>query len=87
MSKLFVAYPSAENLKMENGYNAVLAIGADAAAALAAADAAKPNGSTDSNKLASWTFWEIAGTAGNLPNGAGVMWLDGVRGFGGSRAV
>ena len=84
MAKLLIGYPATAELRQENGLNAVLVDAADATAAKAAAIAAKPNGSTDDAKINAWTFAEIAGTAGTLPGGVTVLWLDGARGVGAS---
>lgn len=84
MSKLFIGYAPASNpeTRQANGWNAVLVDAASAAAAKTAAIAAKPDGSTSDDNVNAWTFAEIAGTAGTLPNGSTVLWLGDVRGLG-----
>jgi hypothetical protein len=87
MTKLYVAYPVAEETRQENGRNAALVTAADSTAALAALKAGKLDGSTDDNKLDRWTFSEIAASAGELPNGGTVLWLDGLSNHGSHRAL
>jgi hypothetical protein len=87
MAKLYIGYPTAENQRQENQRNAVLVDAADAAAAKAAAIAAKIDGSTNDSKVNAWTFAEIAGTAGSLPNGGTVLWLEGLSNYGAHRAL
>lgn len=87
MARLYIGYPNSPELRQENGYNGVLIDAADVVAAKVAAKAGKPNGSTSDDKLDAWTWAEIAGTAGTLPGAATVLWLEGVRGFGGSRST
>lgn len=87
MAKLYIAYPvAAENLQ-ENKRNAALVAAADSTAALAALKAGKLDGSTSDSKLDSWVFSEVAGTAGSLPNGGTVLWLDGLSNYGAHRAL
>lgn len=87
MSKLYVAYPVADENRQENGRNAALVVAADSAAALAALKSGKLDGSTDDAKLDQWALSEIAGTAGSLPNGGAVLWLEGLSNYGAHRAL
>lgn len=87
MSNLYLAYSVSEETRMENGYNAALIVADDTTAAKVTAKAGKPNGSTTDSKLDLWAYSVVSASAGSLPNGQAVMWLDGVRGFGGSRAA
>lgn len=87
MAKLYVAYPIAEESRMENNRNAALVAAADSTAALAALKAGKLDGSTADAKLDAWVFSEVAGTAGSLPNGGTVLWLDGLSNYGAHRAL
>ena len=87
MAKLYVAYPVLEETRQENGRNAALVTAVDSTAALAALKAGKLDGSTDDSKLDRWAFSEIAATAGELPNGGTVLWLDGLSNHGAHRAL
>ncbi len=87
MAKLYIGYAGSPELKQENHLNAVLVDAASSAAAKTAAIAAKVNGSTSDEKLNAWTYAEIAATAGTLPNGAAVMWLEGAFGIGAGRSA
>ncbi len=87
MAKLYVAYPVADENRMENGRNAALVAADDSTAALAALKAGKLDGSTSDSKLDRWAFSEVAATAGSLPNGGNVLWMDGLSNFGAHRAL
>ena len=60
MANLYMIASTDEETRLEGSVNAVLAIGADEAAARAAVLAVKPNGSFDASKFAAWSAWLVA---------------------------
>ena len=87
MAKLYIVYPVAAENRMENKRNAAIVAAADSTTALAALKAGKLDGSTSDSRLDQWVFSEIAATAGTLPNGSSIMWLEGLSNFGAHRAL
>ena len=88
MSILYIGYPTAPEMKQENGLNSVLVLAASVAAAKSAAIAAKVNGSTNDTTLNSWSYSQLADPGdATLPNGSTVMWLTGVHGLGAGRSI
>jgi hypothetical protein len=75
MSKLYLLAATNEKDRMEGSINSVLAIGADEAAARAAALTAKPNGSFDASKFAEWSAWLVADGTITLPVTGAVQFM------------
>lgn len=75
MANLYMIASTDEETRLEGSVNAVLAVGADEAAARAAVLAVKPNGSFDASKFAAWSAWLVAAGTITLPVAGSVQFL------------
>lgn len=86
MSNLYLAQAGSEHLRVANGWNAALVVAADVAGAKTALKAAKVTGDHLDSVLDAFTYSEISASAGMLPNGNSVLWLQGAKGFASGKA-
>ncbi len=86
MSNLYLAQAGSEHLRVANGWNAALVVAADVAGAKTALKAAKVTGDHLDSVLDAFTYSEISASAGTLPNGSSVLWLQGAKGFASGKA-